>query len=85
MPGFDGTGPRGLGPMTGGGEGLCILKLPDRPDGDPAASAGKRREGEHALAHLQWEIQRIEATLGAIRARLEQLEVSSAQTTGVER
>lgn len=23
MPGFDGTGPRGAGPMTGGGRGLC--------------------------------------------------------------
>jgi hypothetical protein len=23
MPGMDGTGPRGLGPMTGGGRGWC--------------------------------------------------------------
>jgi hypothetical protein len=23
MPGFDGTGPEGRGPMTGGGRGLC--------------------------------------------------------------
>lgn len=23
MPGYDGTGPRGLGPMTGGGRGFC--------------------------------------------------------------
>jgi len=23
MPGFDGTGPSGMGPMTGGGRGLC--------------------------------------------------------------
>ncbi|HIE17084.1 MAG TPA: hypothetical protein EYP71_02705 [Dehalococcoidia bacterium] len=23
MPGFDGTGPMGLGPMTGGGRGFC--------------------------------------------------------------
>ncbi len=27
MPGFDGTGPRGLGPMTGGGRGYCMLKV----------------------------------------------------------
>jgi len=27
MPGFDGTGPRGLGPMTGGGRGFCALPL----------------------------------------------------------
>jgi hypothetical protein len=23
MPGFDGTGPMGMGPMTGGGKGFC--------------------------------------------------------------
>jgi len=28
MPGFDGTGPRGQGPMTGRGEGYCALSLP---------------------------------------------------------
>jgi hypothetical protein len=29
MPGFDGTGPRGQGPMTGRGGGYCAVKLPD--------------------------------------------------------
>jgi len=24
MPGFDGTGPGGMGPMTGGGRGFCV-------------------------------------------------------------
>ncbi|MGQ9585193.1 MAG: DUF5320 domain-containing protein [Anaerolineae bacterium] len=28
MPGFDGTGPRGLGPFTGRGEGYCAVTLP---------------------------------------------------------
>jgi len=28
MPGFDGTGPRGMGPMTGGGRGYCAVPLP---------------------------------------------------------
>lgn len=28
MPGFDGTGPRGEGPITGRGEGYCVLVLP---------------------------------------------------------
>jgi hypothetical protein len=28
MPRFDGTGPRGSGPMTGRGEGYCVLELP---------------------------------------------------------
>ena len=27
MPGFDGTGPQGLGPMTGGGRGYCAVPL----------------------------------------------------------
>jgi hypothetical protein len=25
MPGFDGTGPIGMGPMTGGGRGFCAM------------------------------------------------------------
>ena len=29
MPRFDGTGPRGQGPMTGRGEGHCALVLPE--------------------------------------------------------
>ena len=28
MPGFNGTGPRGRGPMTGGDRGFCALPLP---------------------------------------------------------
>jgi hypothetical protein len=28
MPGFDRTGPRGLGPMTGGARGFCSATLP---------------------------------------------------------
>jgi hypothetical protein len=27
MPGFDGTGPMGMGPMTGRGQGYCILEI----------------------------------------------------------
>jgi hypothetical protein len=27
LPGYDGTGPRGKGPMTGRGEGHCVLQL----------------------------------------------------------
>ena len=28
MPGFDGTGPRGMGPRTGGGRGFCPPSWP---------------------------------------------------------
>lgn len=27
MPGFDGTGPMGTGPMTGGGRGFCGMRV----------------------------------------------------------
>ena len=27
MPRFDGTGPMGMGPMTGGGRGFCVIPL----------------------------------------------------------
>ena len=33
MPGFDGRGPLGQGPMTGKGQGLCMLKIPDGKSG----------------------------------------------------
>jgi len=35
MPGFDGTGPRGMGPLTGGGRGYCATVLPDPATGAP--------------------------------------------------
>ena len=31
MSGFDGTGPRGLGPFTGGGRGLCVSGVSQAP------------------------------------------------------
>ena len=30
MPGFDGTGPMGMGPMTGRGMGYCAIPLPSQ-------------------------------------------------------
>ncbi len=42
MPGFDGTGPRGEGPMTGWGRGYCV-----RPVNQPAAGQ------EQAAANAQ--------------------------------
>lgn len=51
MPGFDGTGPRGLGPLTGGGRGFClpkILSTPVQPVSTPKAIPmyGRRRGGK---------------------------------------
>lgn len=36
MPGFDGTGPRGMGPMTGRGEGYCAFTIPAPGTGESA-------------------------------------------------
>jgi hypothetical protein len=49
MPGFDGTGPRGLGPMTGRGEGYCAIALPS-PGTARAPSAQNRPYGYAGLA-----------------------------------
>ena len=40
MPRFDGTGPRGAGPMTGRGEGYCAVRLPEEPGRPADAYAG---------------------------------------------
>lgn len=38
MPAFDGTGPAGMGPMTGRGEGYCAVAFP--PPGTGRAPYG---------------------------------------------
>lgn len=40
MPGYDGTGPKGEGPMTGRGGGYCLLKIPRNPDKPRTGFAG---------------------------------------------
>ena len=47
MPGFDGTGPRGMGPMTGGGRGFCAVPL-------PAAWPAYRGRGAYTPYGLPW-------------------------------
>ena len=89
MPRMDGTGPEGLGPMTGGGRGLC------------APGTGRGRGGRgwrheyYATGLTGWErgaranprvaatrrdetLDRIEATLSDVVRRLEHLEHSGA-------
>ena len=43
MPGFDGTGPNRMGPMTGGGRGLC------NPWGDSPRQYAFPRRGGYAF------------------------------------
>ncbi len=40
MPGFDGTGPQGRGPMTGRGMGFCVLKGPKGKSGNAEGFVG---------------------------------------------
>jgi hypothetical protein len=86
MPGFDGTGPRRSGPMTGGGSGFCVLRVPNRP-GEPLIGAAGRTgwpvgmtvEGGAELAPLRRQARRIEAVLCVIRAWIAHLEANRRQ------
>jgi len=40
MPGFDGTGPLGQGPMTGRGQGFCVLTSSEENPGQVKGLAG---------------------------------------------
>ena len=59
MPGFNGTGPYGMGPMTGRGTGYCIVPLPVRGDD---------------LVALKTEVQTVRQKLEQIKSRLSRLE-----------
>ena len=66
--------------MMGGGRGFCVLRLPDKPGEPVIGSAGRagwpvgRSPGLDAeLAQLRRQADRIEATLRAIRSRIELL------------
>jgi hypothetical protein len=69
MPGFDGTGPRGYGPITGGGRGFCMLKIPDTANEPITGFAGL---SGHPVACLQ---HRSETELACLRANVDRLQV----------
>jgi len=86
MPGFDGTGPRGLGPMTGGGRGFCALKMPRKPDAPIQGLAGQTGwpvalppASEATLAQLRSQAAQIEESLRAIHSHIERLEAGGAK------
>ncbi|MFC1912011.1 DUF5320 domain-containing protein [Chloroflexota bacterium] len=58
MPGFDGTGPRGMGPMTGGVRGYCAVPL---------------STPETGLDSLQSQMQALKAQLEQVKSRIEYL------------
>ena len=85
MPGFDGTGPRGIGPMTGGGRGFCVVPL--RPSWPP--NIGRRTYSPYTaqwgtlfppqitrvpeLTSLGQQAQAMRAQLDEIEARIREL------------
>jgi hypothetical protein len=85
MPGFDGTGPRGMGPMTGGGRGFCAVPLPAtwptymgtgayRSYGVPwAAPFAPPMTREQELDFLKNQAQGMRGQLEQIEARIKQL------------
>jgi len=59
MPGFNGTGPRGIGPMTGRGMGYCVIPLSTR---------------EEELDYLKKRAQVMRGELKQIEVRIRKLE-----------
>ncbi len=80
MPGFNGTGPNGMGPMTGGGFGYCTGNA-SRPGRGAGAFGGRRGMGRgmgrgYARANVDGYAAtgNIEAKLDSILTRLDALE-----------
>ena len=68
MPGFDGTGPRGMGPMTGGGRGYCAVP--------PAGSSGRE------LVSLKTQAQILRRQLEQIEAGIVEKEKTGSKIGG---
>ena len=66
MPGFDGTGPRGMGPMTGGSRGYCVVPL-----NIPGTELDSLKSQAHALREQ----------LEQIGARIEHLRSTESKST----
>jgi hypothetical protein len=65
MPGFDGTGPRGMGPMTGRGRGYCVIPLSTQVE---------------ELDYLKEQARAMRRELEQIEARIEELANTKSKT-----
>ncbi len=90
MPGFDGTGPGGMGPMTGGGRGFCgtrgvrgsrrgrgVSAVPVTPYGTTAPASYGYDPGmtaEQEMEFLRSQAQATSEQLEQIQKRLQELE-----------
>jgi hypothetical protein len=86
VPGFDGTGPMGMGPMTGGGRGFCAIPL---SYGQPAYT-GMRSYGPYAPPYYrippfapvmtrEQELEILKNESQALRGKLKELETRITQ------
>ncbi|MFC1956809.1 DUF5320 domain-containing protein [Chloroflexota bacterium] len=66
MPGFDGTGPRGMGPMTGGGRGYCAVPSADSSGRDLDALKTQAQVLRRQLEQIEASIVEQEKTGGKI-------------------
>jgi hypothetical protein len=90
MPGYDGTGPRGRGPMTGKGDGYCVLEIPEDPcqlrtglvglSGRPVTLPPTWAGSDVMLSSAQ--LARIECALFCMKRCLQGLEVAVRRTGG---
>jgi len=85
MPGFDGTGPRGMGPMTGGGRGMCVVNLSAGMDpvvgqvGHTSWPVCQPLTRHAELAQLRGQARYLEGVLAGIRGRIECLRATQPQ------
>lgn len=84
MPGYDGTGPLGRGPMTGRGDGYCLFELPEdrhQPRTGYVGLSGRRTTLPPMAAITDVmlssaHIASIQTALDAMERRLQNLEVA---------
>lgn len=70
MPGYDGTGPKSRGPMTGASRGFCILKIPGAPNEPISGFAGS---GGHPV---RFSSSGMETELESLHARVRKIETA---------
>jgi len=74
MPRFDGTGPRGMGPMTGRGMGYCAVPLSRSRGAQPSGYTYCDRECE--MAYLKDKARSIQEQISKIEAEIDRLQKS---------
>ena len=83
MPGLDGKGPRGAGPMTGRCQGVCMLKIP-RVSSEPVTGyAGRSGSPVHISREgARREILSLRERIGQIEAKIEEIEKALESAKG---